>query len=295
MIEPAELIARMGPDGNLLGIVTCPAQPRSDAPACLLLNAGVVHRIGPHRLNVKLARALAEDGIYSLRLDLSGLGDSVPPAQALNSGAQAIADVQAAMAHLEATLGIRRFVLFGLCSGAVHGYRLALVDDRIVGLLMFDGYVYPTFKTHLRRRQARFHMLSWGALARKPAQWLFQKRPANARMPTGEESADTHLVVPTREEFTQGMDMLIARGTSIYLMYSGSSLEVHNYDAQLRDGFRGARFLDQIRYDYVPDIDHTATSLVKQRKLIAAVRDWVQGFGGTRSGGSSTQESASAP
>jgi hypothetical protein len=288
VIEPVERIARFGPDDHLIGIVTCPARPRSDAPAFLMINAGVVHRIGPHRLHVKIARELAEDGIYSLRMDLSGLGDSVPPVQAVKSGAQAIPDMQAAMAHVEATLGIRRFIVFGLCSGAVNGYRLALADERIVGLLMFDGYVYPTLKTHLRRRHARFRTLSWSALARKPAQWLFRKGSANPAIPTGEESEDSHLVVPTREEFTRTMDMLIARGTSVYLMYSGSFLEGHNYDAQLRDGFRGARFLEHIRYDYVPDIDHTATTLTTQRKLIAAVRDWVQGFGAAGSSGSST-------
>ena len=289
MIEASERIARFGPHDHLIGIVTRPQHPRPDAPACLLLNAGVVHRIGPHRINVKLARALAQDGITSIRMDLSGLGDSAPAAAAMHSGAQAIADLRAAMAHLEATEGATRFVMFGLCSGAVNAYRLALADPRIVGLLMFDGYVYPTFKTHFLRRRARARTLSWGDLARKPAQWLIRMGKARPEVPESAGSNDEHLRIPTRAQFAQAMDALVARGTSVYLMYSGSFIEGYNYDDQLRDRFRGAKFLDGVRHDYVPDIDHTATSLPAQRKLIAAVRDWVQGVAGaTGNNGSST-------
>lgn len=289
MTEASERIACFGPHDHLIGIVTRPEHPRADAPACLLLNAGVVHRIGPHRINVKLARALAQDGITSIRMDLSGLGDSAPAAAAMHSGAQAIADLRAAMAHLEATEGTRRFVLFGLCSGAVNAYRLALADTRVVGLLMFDGYVYPTFKTHFLRRRARVRTLSWRDLARKPAQWLVRMSKTRPETPESAGSSDEHLRRPTRVQFAQAMDTLIARGTSVYLMYSGSFIEGYNYDNQLRDRFRGAKFLDGIRHDYVPDIDHTATSLPAQRKLIAAVRDWIQGVAGAAgNNGSST-------
>jgi hypothetical protein len=115
--EIIERIARIGPDERLLGIVTLPAAPRPGAPAMLLLNAGVVHRIGPHRLNVKLARGLAQHGITSIRIDLSGLGDSPAAGGTSHFGEQALRDLQAAMAHLEQTQGIRRFVVFGLLLG----------------------------------------------------------------------------------------------------------------------------------------------------------------------------------
>jgi len=31
----------------------------------------------------------------------------------------------------------------------------------------------------------------------------------------------------------------------------------------------------QARYDYMPDVDHTVTQLASQRKVIAALRDWL--------------------
>ena len=50
-----------GPGGGLFGIETLPAQRREGAPTVLLLNAGLLHRVGPNRFNVELARRLAGD------------------------------------------------------------------------------------------------------------------------------------------------------------------------------------------------------------------------------------------
>ena len=63
---------------SLVGIVTDPAtgNGRAERPAALLLNAGLTYRVGPNRLYVKIARALASQGLVTLRFDLSGIGDS---------------------------------------------------------------------------------------------------------------------------------------------------------------------------------------------------------------------------
>jgi len=269
-----EVALQFGADEHLLGVFVSPETRRPDAPACLMINSGVIHRIGPHRLNVKLARALAAQGIPSLRFDLSGLGDSPSVAGATHFRDQAVLDMKAAMDHLEATQGIRRFLVFGICSGAVNAYVLALADPRVVGVVMFDAFVYPTFKTHVLRRWKRFQALPWSALAKQVPLRLKRLlvRPA-ARVP--EASEDAHLAVPSREEFARSMEQLVTRGVSVYLFYSGSFLEGHNYEAQLRDAFAGAPFLDRIRYDFAPDVDHTATSLAAQRKVMKAVCDWV--------------------
>jgi hypothetical protein len=44
-----------------------------------MFNMGANHRIGPRRINVKLARVLAARGVSSLRFDLGGVGDSETP------------------------------------------------------------------------------------------------------------------------------------------------------------------------------------------------------------------------
>lgn len=277
-----ERIVRFGPGERLLGVVAQPAHAVPEQPACLLFNAGVVHRIGPHRLNVKLARALAARGFTTLRMDLSGLGDSPVPADAatVNSSDQAIADLRAAMDHLERTEGIRSFVLFGLCSGARHGYRLAQVDARVIGLLMYDGYVYPTFKTQVLRRLKRFRALPWSAVLRKPVDWILRRKPAV--QVSAVESDEP--VQPSAEEFQAAMDALVARGTAVYTLHSGSFVRYFNYAGQWHDKFRGAPFLRHSRHDYLPELDHTLSTVAAQRRLIDIVGDWVQGAFGSSAG-----------
>jgi pimeloyl-ACP methyl ester carboxylesterase len=275
-----EDVVQLGPGNRLIGILTTPSTgAHADAPACLLMNAGMIHRIGPHRLNVRIARALAGSGIATLRLDLSGVGDSAPAVAGKHFREQAVLDLKAAMDHLEQRLGVRRFVVFGLCSGAANGYRLALDDQRVVGTLMFDGFSYPTFRTHLLRRWRRFRALSWRSLARKIPQWLARKLTPTEAESDGSEG---EMGDPTREQFEEDMNRLVARGVAIYLVYSGSFLEHYNHASQIRDAFPKAAFLDKVRYDYMPDVDHTVTSLAAQDKVVGAVLEWVQSVAATR-------------
>jgi alpha-beta hydrolase superfamily lysophospholipase len=67
---------RMGPAG-LFGIVTeLAGLPKTSAPVAVFLNVANEHHVGPSRLWVELARRWAAAGIMSVRVDLSGLGDS---------------------------------------------------------------------------------------------------------------------------------------------------------------------------------------------------------------------------
>ena len=280
MTDSIERVARFGDE--LVGIMTLPEHMAPGTPACLLLNTGVMNRIGPHRLNVKIARAIAAVGVPSLRMDLSGLGDSLASKAPLRADEQAVLDLQAAMDHLQQTLGIDRFVVFGLCSGAINGYRLALADPRVTGLMMFDGYVFPTFKTGLLRRWIRLRRMSWPERLRKVRdRLLFRARRPAQRRPEGDGLPDVQFQAPSRAQFAQSMETLIRRGAAVFLFYSGSYAGGHNYRGQLRDAFGNAMFLDHARYDFMADVDHTLTPLETQRRVIAIFRDWVQSLSGS--------------
>lgn len=54
-----EQALRFGPEKKLIGILNCPERFEKDFPTALILNAGIVHRVGPFRIHVDLARALA--------------------------------------------------------------------------------------------------------------------------------------------------------------------------------------------------------------------------------------------
>src|SRR5258708_16486466 len=104
----------------LLGITSEPptSTPAPERPAFLILNAGLVHRVGPARKSVRLARRLAADGYLTMRFDLSGIGDSEPRRDTLSFDERAILDVRQPMHHLHRTPALRPFCLMRFCSGA---------------------------------------------------------------------------------------------------------------------------------------------------------------------------------
>jgi pimeloyl-ACP methyl ester carboxylesterase len=125
----AERLCRFGPASRLFGVLT-PAARDQDRPTVLILNTGSNHHVGPNRLGVRLARALAAMGFPCFRFDVSGIGDSAPAEDGGENkiySPVAIDDVREALAFLRANTGANRFALYGLCSGAYLAFHAA--DD----------------------------------------------------------------------------------------------------------------------------------------------------------------------
>ncbi|NNF65268.1 MAG: alpha/beta hydrolase, partial [Acidimicrobiia bacterium] len=103
-----EQIIYFGENRNLLGILTVPDHPRPDAPTIVLLNAGLLHRVGPNRLHVAVARRLAAKGYSSFRFDMAGVGDSELVEGGLLYVERTRADVVASMDALSERVDSRR-------------------------------------------------------------------------------------------------------------------------------------------------------------------------------------------
>jgi Alpha/beta hydrolase family len=275
-----EVCVRFGASRHLVGTLAMPHDVAAQPLAFILLNAGVIQRIGPHRFNVKLARQLLQAGVTSLRLDLTGQGDSGSPAKVAPYEQQAIADIRAAMDHVERLTGIQHFVVAGICSGADHGIAVALEDWRIAGLWMMDGHAYPTAKTgrmrYLRRLDGSFLRTLAGWLARRIVG--LPKTLLNRKPRAGSQAEETRYArsVPTHAAYAKAMQSLADRGVNLFLMFSGSVLERYNYPGQLRDGFRGHGFVDSVRCDYAPHIDHSITTLAAQNEVISTICSWAK-------------------
>ncbi len=265
-----ERVLQLRRDHGLLGILT-PAPPsRSADLACVLMNAGVTHRIGPHRLNVKLARHLADLGLTTVRLDLSGLGDSRPEGSTRSFSDQAISDIRAAMDQLQRMNGTRRFVVSGLCSGAAVGFRAALADPRIVGLQMLDPYAYRT-----RRAMLRYYL----DRVRLPEAWT--GAVANLMRPqASDEDANGMLgdfvKDPPPREFASGLATLIERGVSIMCVYTGALGQVYNYAAQFDETMEPFGIAGRIRVEHMPDSTHTFLDIASQQRLMALTDGWLR-------------------
>ncbi len=273
-----EVPLRFGSQRHLSAMLTLPPDGQPPRLGLVLLNVGIIHRMGPHRFNAKLARALAQEGLATLRMDLSGLGDSGAPPEALPFEQQAVADLQAAMDHFQRICDVDRFFIAGLCSGAYSGLAAALADPRVVGLWMLDGYAYPTARARWNRytqplRRAPLHTL--GSWTRKLARRAARAVRNLARRSTTHEVWDFGRRAPPREAFGRDIQALVDRGVSVCLVYSGSMRGCFNYPQQLHDAFSGFGFIERVRCEYLPQADHTATTLDTQQRLIRSVAEQV--------------------
>ena len=134
-----------------------------DRPAVVILNSGIIHRVGANRMHVLLARTLAEKWHTVLRFDLSGIGDSEPRRDALAPHDAAMADIEEVLDYLEEAKGIRRVVLVGLCSGATQALFYAVNDPRAwLDSCCLTSYIPRTFGYVARHYGRRFlRLTSW--------------------------------------------------------------------------------------------------------------------------------------
>lgn len=270
-----------GSSNGLVGTIALPAETAAESDiGFLLFNAGVIHRVGPHRINVRLARELASRGIASIRFDLAGHGDSARPSGDHSFEDQAAIDIRSAMDTLGATTNLRRFAIFGFCSGAYYGFAAALADERVAGILMFDAYRYPTLKTtayHYWNRLRQPRALS-GAIGAVTRGFVHVGRRVLAPVKAG-ESRPTPAIgridfIPPRKEFAAGLRALLDRGTKIHMIYSGEAKREYNYAGQFRDSIATLGIGARIDADFLPDLNHAATGLADQADLRARVVAW---------------------
>lgn len=292
MKQAPESPALFGPEQTLLGMFTPASGNAVPGVGCIVLNTGVNHRIGPHRINVKTARRLAAAGIPTLRFDLSGIGDSVAARSALEFRTQAVADMQAALDHLEQAHGLRRFLVFGICSGAENGLALALADPRVVGLLTFDGAMFLTPGTRLERKLRRVAAFPFNAAVRASYPWwkdltLWRAGDAGARTrslarlrapwspspPPEDDIFAANAPQSSASDHEAKLQALLARGVALSMMFSATYNATDRQRGML-GALRHSSVFDRAEYRFWPDVDHTATTLAMQARLLGAVEDW---------------------
>jgi len=144
MAEHREAVVFPNPDGlKLFGILHRPADVPERKVGVIFLSPGVKSRVAPHRLYVKMTESLLRQGYPVLRFDFFGLGDSegeLPEKELVGLYAAVqdgryIDDTLCAMDWMEQRLGLQKFVLAGLCGGALTGLLAAAKDSRARGVL----------------------------------------------------------------------------------------------------------------------------------------------------------------
>ncbi len=281
MTEEAVLF---GARQSLAGIVTEPviAGDARVTKAVILLNAGIVHRVGPGRIYVKIARELATMGFVVLRFDFSGIGDSVVRHDHLGFDRSSVAEAQEAMEFLHATKGIEHFLFLGGCSGALASFETASCDPRVMGAVLINFQTadsqneetspdLPTRNAaHYYWKYALFDSKSWRNLLtgetdyRQVIRVLWFELERRLKLKKREQRSATH--------FEGRLQSLAARGVQVIFVCSDG-------DPRLRDlREAGGRALKQlcasgaVVLDIIRGADHTFSSVGDQKRLLQVVR-----------------------
>lgn len=274
-----ESIVEIGVPVPLVGVLTEAGMP-GDA-ALILLNSGIMHRVGSCRLSVRLARAVTQvTGVTCLRFDFSGIGDS----RARRSGGvdfdqSAVEEVIEVMDFLQHSRGIKQFILYGLCSGAQIACNVAEQDARVFAVAQLDGFCYPTPKAHLKYYWQRLWSLSgW---KKRLQRWLgihSKDTDENLSVLTGAKSdfeVPGFAQDPGKDHIARQLTALMQRGVQLHCVFTGRE-PYYIYHHQFRDCFNTVPFGNNLSLEYFPDASHIFTEPLYQARMIDGIVSWLE-------------------
>ncbi len=280
-------------DGHeLLGILHLPEGTFDTA--VIMLSAGSQYRVGPHRQQLLLARALAERGIAILRYDSSGTADSDGPYRDFEVGA----DLEAAVAAIRAAVpALKHVVLWGICgsASAILAYRERCADVR--GLILVNPWVRS------ERSEARAYLSHYywkkiwnasfwrkifsgrfdfgsalpsffgivGSAIRSQPKAPVQDPPAASAM---EENAAREPPGDLEERMADGLESFMGR---VLIIMSENDLTARKFDEFVRSSKRWRRLLDSsaIERRDLREADHVFSDPRWRDQVIDWMSDWV--------------------
>jgi pimeloyl-ACP methyl ester carboxylesterase len=274
---------QFGEGGRLFGILTLPSMtPRNaqELPVFVFLSAGLLHRVGPFRLHVRLARELAQMGFSSLRVDLAGTGDS-PLRPGLTNQQSVAADFAEILAVLESRLGRLPLVLAGLCSGADNAIRLTLKEPRVVGMVLLDPICFPDDGF-----RARAVVLSVGNYT-KPVRYIawLKRRFKALTHSRGKKQEDDNSVDPltlrdllTGEQLRTAIEAIRQRDGRVLSIFTSYALRYYNQTGQLGrvlsvNGYQ--QFCTEL---FWLQADHTYKLELHRRRLMEKIKTWANNY-----------------
>lgn len=281
-------------------------------PAVVLLSPGVKMRVGPGRLYVPLTDMLTAQGYTVLRFDFFGLGDSEGELQErmladvynnIEVG-RYVDDTLSALKWLEGALGIPRFVLGGLCGGAITALLAAQRDARVEALLSLGMTVtlasnaatpgkYVTRAVLDQRRRGYLKKLvkpkawlrfltfqsEYGVIWHSMKRLFVKDRPAPAAGTAVEQRGNANPLFPP------ALFAFLGRGGKVLLLFSEKDRLQSEYEEKFAEPFadRLQRYLPQIETYVVPNANHVLSLHEWQREMVGVCRGWLARLHATES------------
>lgn len=281
--------------------------------ACLLLSPGVKMRVAPHRLYRKIEDEFLARGISVMRVDFYGLGDSEGelPEQQLDQLyrqvqlGRHVEDVRAAMDWLAEQRIASRFIVGGLCGGALTGLLAAEGDRRIAALyalglpvaldgtgvhgaaLMTRGQLDDLRRSYLRKlldpaswrrflaARSDYRTIYRALLVALGLDRLRRRRTqAVQQLPPPEKPLAPNL----NHAFVRAMFSLLNAGAPALLLFSGADRLHWEFEEKFRQPWETAlqHFSKQLEVQVIPAANH----VLSEPAWIAAARrmtaEWLQ-------------------
>jgi pimeloyl-ACP methyl ester carboxylesterase len=299
MIEKA---VQFGSFHTLIGVISEPDLPGDkQLPVVILINAGLIHRVGPNRVYVKLARKLANQGLIVLRFDLSGVGDSLPRPDHMPVEQFTIDDVVQAMDFLNSTYACERFVLIGHCAGAYHSIRTAAQDSRVTGVVMInpDGGEAEWVDYDRKRKLARYYENYYlKTTLADPNRWkrfingqVSYRNVVNNILRNVIWSRMSGIIFRLKQRFstptpspTDGklysIEAILTKLTDLniqmMLIYSENSTGLERFESIPKKIISRLKTSGKLVLSVIPGADHIFSPLTTQAQLLATIQQWLQ-------------------
>ena len=274
----SEQAVLLGQRQSLVGVLArAVAETPADGPTVVILNTGIIHRVGHHRMFVTMSRALARAGHTVLRFDFSGIGDSDPRNDGLSPLDSCMADIKDALDWLERNCQASRVILVGLCSGADHAVLYGHTDDRVAALVLMDPTIPATFRYYVHfigRRVTRLRswirvMTGRSSVARI---WLGQALhivwPWRTFRPVMMPSPITH------DKIDEHYQKTVDKNISILAVFTEDAMR-QTYREQILDALPNVSFGSKLTLELFPGSDHTFILESDRSRLIRLIVAWV--------------------
>jgi uncharacterized protein len=299
---------------TLFGTLHSPARPREDLPVIVLLSPGVKMRVGPGRLYVPLTDSLVEMGYRVFRFDFYGLGDSSGELQETMLAdvynnievGRYVADSRSAIQWLRQNTGAKKFILGGLCGGAITALLTAEREPDVEGLLSLGMTVtlasnaatpakYLTRQQLDSRRQGYYRRLlqpkSWlrlltfqseyGVIWRSMKRLVIKEKPVAAAAPiaaTAEQRGNANPLFPP------AFFAFLKRGGRALMLFSEKDRLQSEYEEKFAAPFAEQLkpYLPQLQQHIVAEANHVLSFTPWQKEMVGVSREWLQSLHGAK-------------
>ncbi|MGN6797299.1 MAG: alpha/beta fold hydrolase [Gaiellaceae bacterium] len=272
-------------DGSpMLGLVSLPPTESPDRSWVVFIPNRYARRIGPNGLYRRWARAWAQEGVQSFRVDVNGTGDAGGPDGETDFDMyqpNCVDDVVRALDFVRDEFGGDRAAVIGLCSGGYLGFHAALRNEMVKDVFLLnpqmlvwtDVETSVTMATKIRGRLVRPQ--SWFRLLRNPVGSSRFVLPVVRRVVV----ADLRWRLKRRKDrpidewIRESIRTLDERGCRLHFVFSQDDAGIGYLTRYLGTDMRGLADQPNVSFHIVEDADHTFTSLDRQialHDLIAA-------------------------